>query len=60
MDHGFMVGMMLGGLLVAAVPTALTVGVGIVIVRHYRNERRRDAAAGAGTEEGSSWTPPVQ
>jgi hypothetical protein len=49
--HGFMTGMLLGGILVAAVPTLLMIGVGIVVLRHYRNERRREAAAGAATEE---------
>jgi hypothetical protein len=54
MNHGLMVGMLWGGLLVAAVPTLVLVGVVIVIVRHYRHERRRDATAGAPTEEVSS------
>ena len=52
--HGFMTGMLLGGILVASIPTLLMIGVGIVVVRHYRNERRRDVADGAATEEVSS------
>lgn len=51
MNDGLMVGMLWGGLLVAAVPTLVLAGVVFVIVRHYRHERRRDSAAGARTEE---------
>ena len=42
MNHdAFMQGMMLGGLLVAAVPILLTVGIGIYVFRQYRDARRR-------------------
>ncbi|HUF51783.1 MAG TPA: hypothetical protein VMN60_13235 [Longimicrobiales bacterium] len=54
MNHGLMMGMLWGGLLVAAVPTLLLIGVGVVILRHYRAERRREAAAGARAEEVST------
>lgn len=44
MDHhdGLMVGMFWGGLLVAAVPILLTVGIGIYVLRRHLAERRPD------------------
>jgi hypothetical protein len=52
MDHnGFMTGMLLGGALVALVPTLLVIGVGIYILRQHRAQSRADAAAGTRTEE---------
>ena len=42
MDHeGLMQGMLLGGLLVAAVPILLTVGIGVYVFRQYRAAQRR-------------------
>lgn len=38
--HGFMTGMMLGGALVAAVPTLLVIGVGIYVLRRHRAQHR--------------------
>lgn len=49
--HGFMVGMLIGGALVAAVPTLIVVMVGIHVLRHYRAQRR--SSAGETGEEGS-------
>jgi hypothetical protein len=41
MEHdGFMTGMLLGGALVALVPTLLMVGVGIYALRRHRAQRR--------------------
>jgi hypothetical protein len=52
MDHnGFMVGMLLGGALVASVPTLLVIGVGVYVLRQHRARTRADAAAGTPTEE---------
>jgi hypothetical protein len=48
--HGFMTGMLLGGALVASVPTLLVLGVGLYVLREHR-ARKRDAGAGAETEE---------
>jgi uncharacterized protein (DUF2062 family) len=46
MDHdGFMTGMMLGGVLVALVPTLLVIGVGIYVLRQHRAQRRAAAEA---------------
>ncbi|MEX1181725.1 MAG: hypothetical protein WEF86_00715 [Gemmatimonadota bacterium] len=48
MDHdGFMIGMLLGGALVAAVPTILVVGIGIYVLRLQRARQRHDAATRA-------------
>lgn len=44
MEHdGFMTGMLVGGALVALVPTLLAVGVGVFIVRQQRAHRRAEA-----------------
>lgn len=41
MDHdGFMTGMLLGGVLVALVPTLLVVGVGVYALRQHRAQQR--------------------
>jgi hypothetical protein len=54
MDHErFMIGMLWGGALVAAVPTLLVISVGVYMLRQYRAERRRAAAVDATAEEGS-------
>jgi hypothetical protein len=47
MDHdGFMTGMLLGGALVALVPTLLVIGIGIYALRQHRsNQRSRIDAA---------------
>ncbi len=41
MDHsdGLMIGMFWGGLLVAAVPILLTLGVGIYVLNRWRRDR---------------------
>jgi hypothetical protein len=49
--HGFMTGMLLGGALVAAIPTLLVIGVGIYMLRRQRVRARVDAAAATTTEE---------
>jgi uncharacterized protein (DUF2062 family) len=38
--HGFMTGMLIGGALVALVPTLLMVGVVVYALRRYRAQRR--------------------
>jgi uncharacterized protein (DUF2062 family) len=45
MEHSdpLMVGMFWAGLLVAAVPILLTVGVGIYVLRRYLQSRREEA-----------------
>jgi hypothetical protein len=50
--HGFMVGMLLGGALVALVPALLFGAAAIYMVRQYRMQRRLDGVAGAEQEEG--------
>ena len=46
MDHdGFMTGMMVGGALVAMVPTLLVVGIGVYALRQHRASRRNQANA---------------
>jgi hypothetical protein len=50
--HGFMIGMLLGGALVALVPVLLFGAAGIYMLRQYRMQRRLDGAAGAEPEEG--------
>lgn len=46
MDHqGFMTGMLLGGALVAAVPTLLVIGVAIYVLRQHRARQRVEAVA---------------
>ena len=41
MEHdGFMTGMLLGGALVALVPTLLVIGVAVYVVKQQRAERR--------------------
>lgn len=51
MEHdGFMTGMLIGGALVALVPTLLMVGVAIYALRRYRAQRR-DAPASARSRE---------
>jgi len=46
MDHdGFMTGMLLGGALVAAVPTALVIGVAVYVVRQHRSNRKEPDSA---------------
>ena len=51
MDHNtFMIGMMWGGALVAAVPTLLVIGVGVYVLRQHRARKRMEAAV-ARTEE---------
>lgn len=44
MDHGFMTGMMLGGALVALVPTLLVVGVCVYALRQRRAQQRHESA----------------
>jgi hypothetical protein len=52
MEHdGFMTGMMLGGALVAAIPTLLVIGVGVYVLRQHRARLRADAAAATPPEE---------
>ncbi|HEX6133331.1 MAG TPA: hypothetical protein VFZ24_05195 [Longimicrobiales bacterium] len=51
MEHdGFMMGMMLGGALVALVPTGLVVGIAIHVVRRQRAQRREESE-GTSTRE---------
>jgi uncharacterized protein (DUF2062 family) len=51
MDHdGFMMGMLIGGALVALVPILLVVGVGIYAFRHHRAQQR-DEPSRAQTRE---------
>lgn len=46
MDHdGFMTGMILGGALVAMVPTLLVVGIGVYALRQHRARQRSQANA---------------
>lgn len=49
--HGFMTGMLLGGVLVALIPTLIVIGVAIYIVRQQRARTRANAAAGTPSEE---------
>ncbi|CAN5881492.1 hypothetical protein BH23GEM9_BH23GEM9_26230 [soil metagenome] len=37
--HGFMIGMLWGGALVASVPTLLVIGIGVYVVRQHRAQR---------------------
>jgi hypothetical protein len=49
--HGFMTGMLLGGALVAAIPTLLVIGVIIYVLRQRRARTRANDAAGTRPEE---------
>ena len=44
MDDGLRVGMFLAGLLVAAVPISLALGVGIYVLRRHLKERGSEAS----------------
>lgn len=48
--HGFMIGMLWGGALVASVPTLLVLGVGLYVIREHRARRNREDT-GADKEE---------
>lgn len=51
-DDGLMIGMFWGGLLVAAVPILLTLGVGIYVLRQYLEARRGEVSEGGRPGEG--------
>jgi hypothetical protein len=42
MDHGLMMGMLIGGLLLSAVPLALGTALCVAGIRIYREERERE------------------
>jgi hypothetical protein len=52
MDHGFMIGMLLGGALVALVPTGLLVGVCVYALRQRRAQRQHESTGAHPMEAG--------
>lgn len=46
MDHGLMTGMMIGGILLSAIPIALGVALGVAGLRLYREQREADRRGG--------------
>jgi hypothetical protein len=44
MDHGLMTGMLLGGILLSVIPLIVGVALGVLAVRHYREERRAEGS----------------